>query len=352
MKKFKQHIKVGKFDIGSNHTFIIAEVGINHQGSVATAKKMIDAIVASGADAVKFQAFKTDDFVGDKKQTYTYESQGKSVTEPMYDMFKRYEFSEKDFQEVFAYAKSKKILCFATPQNISDMHLVLKLGVPLLKVGSDDLTNLPLMEAYARTKLPVIISTGMADMSDIKDAVEVFRKVGNDKLVVLHCISSYPASDDELNLLRINTIRDTFAVITGFSDHSNGNIGAIGSVALGAKVIEKHFTLDKNMPGPDHRFSASPAELTELVCSVRAMELALGSPTVAPSKKEKEMRILARRSIVARRSIAKGEKITADMIEYKRPGNGLMPKYTHLVLGKRARRAIALGTLLKRTDVA
>jgi N-acetylneuraminate synthase/N,N'-diacetyllegionaminate synthase len=309
---------------------------------------MIDAIVASGADAVKFQAFKTDDFVGDKSQTYTYESQGKSVTEPMYDMFKRYEFSEKDFKDVFAYAKSKKILCFATPQNISDMHLIVKLGVPLLKVGSDDLTNLPLLEAYARTKLPVIISTGMADMQDIKDAVEVFRKVGNDTLVVLHCISSYPAADEELNLLRINTIRDSFGVITGFSDHSNGNIGAIGSVALGAKVIEKHFTLDKNLPGPDHRFSASPTELTELVRAVRAMEAALGSAKIAPSKKEKEMRVLARRSIVARRDIAKGEKILADMIEYKRPGNGLMPKYTSLVVGKKAKRAIGKSSLIKR----
>src|SRR6185436_18381280 len=222
MKAFKQRIKVGTSAIGDARTFVIAEIGINHQGSVAIAKKMIDAAKAAGADAVKLQAFKADEFVSDKKQTYTYESKGKKVTESMDTMFKRYELSESNFRTLFTYAKKKKILCFATPQNVSDMRMLKRLGVPLLKVGSDDLTNLPLLEAYARTKLPVIISTGMADMSEVRDAVNVFRKVGNDSLVVLHCISSYPAQPKELHLRRIKTLRDSFKVIVGFSDHSEG----------------------------------------------------------------------------------------------------------------------------------
>lgn len=349
MKRFKQHIKVGTFDIGGPRTFIIAEIGINHQGSVAVAEKMIDAAHAAGADAVKLQAFKADEFIADKKQTYTYESKGKKVTEPMYNMFKRYELSERDFRILFAYAKKKKILCFATPQNISDMRMLLRLKAPLLKVGSDDLTNLPLIAAYARTKLPVIISTGMADLSDIEDAVNVFRKVGNGKLVVLHCVSSYPAEAHELNLLRINTISKKFGVMTGFSDHSNGSVAAICATALGAKVIEKHITLNKAMPGPDHHFSADPAELKELILGVRAMEQAPGNGNIIPSAKEKKMRILARRSIVAARDIEKGENITAGMIEYKRPGSGLMPKYTDLVVGKRTKRALKSGELITRS---
>lgn len=351
MKTFKQAIRVGGHLIGGARTFIIAEVGINHQGSVAVAKRMVDAAITAGVDAVKFQAFKTDEFVADKKQTYTYESRGKKVTEPMYMMFKRYELSEKDFRELFAYCKKRKILCFATPQNVSDMKMLLKLKTPLLKVGSDDLTNLPLMEAYARTKLPVIISTGMADLAEVRDAVGIFRRVRNDKLVVLHCVSSYPAEAYELNLRRIKTLRDTFGTITGFSDHSKGVVAAIGSVAVGAQVIEKHFTLDKDMEGPDHRFSADPAELKALVEGVRYVEKALGSPDVRPSMKEKEMRTLARRSIVAARALEKGERITRVMIEYKRPGNGLMPKYTDEILGKRTRRALKTGELIKRSDI-
>jgi N-acetylneuraminate synthase/N,N'-diacetyllegionaminate synthase len=307
---------------------------------------MIDAAARVGVDAIKFQAFKTDGFVGDKRQTYTYVSRGKKITESMYDMFKHYELSERDFRALFAYARKKKIFCFATPQNPSDMRMLLRLKVPLLKVGSDDLTHLPLMREYAATGLPVIISTGMADLSEVRDAVNVFKKVSNDKLVVLHCVSQYPASAETLNLYRIETLHRIFGTIVGFSDHSEGIVGAIGAVALGAKVIEKHFTLDKDMPGPDHRFSADPAELKALVAGVRDMEVALGSPDITPSKKELAMRKLARRSIVASRDIPAGKRVLASDIEYKRPGTGLMPKKTKDVVGRRTKKPIKAGSLI------
>ena len=266
-------------------------------------------------------------------------------------MFKRYEFSEKDFIVLFAYAKKKKILCFATPQNISGMRMLLRLDTPLLKVGSDDLTNIPLLEEYARTKLPVIISTGMASLAEVKDAVHVFRKAGNDKLIILHCISSYPARADELNLRRIKTLQSTFGTIVGFSDHSLGVTAGVAAAALGAKVIEKHFTLDKGLPGPDHSFSADPKELKALVEGVRAVEKALGKADIRPSRKEKRMRLLARRSIVVARAIAKSETITSDMIEYKRPGTGLMPKQTKLIIGKRSKHALKRGELIRLKNV-
>lgn len=349
---FKRSIKVGTRTIGEgNPVFIIAEVGINHQGDVRVAKKMIDVAAKAGVNAVKFQAFKTDEFVSDKKQTYSYRSSGKKITESMYKMFKRYELGEKDFRELFAYGKKKKILCFATPQNASDMRMLRKLGVSLLKVGSDDLTNTPLIEEYARTKLPVIISTGMANLDEVRDVVNIFRKTRNDVLMILHCISSYPAKASELNLRRMKTLRDTFGTITGFSDHSMGVTASIAAVALGAKIIEKHFTLDKDMAGPDHSFSADPKELAALVASVRYVEKALGSPEIKPTEKDKKMRMLARRSIVAARTIEKGERISRAMIEYKRPGTGLMPKETELILGKQARRTIQKGRLITRKDI-
>lgn len=353
MKTFKKTIKIKGRVIGAGSAvFIIAEVGINHQGNVAIAKKMIDAAVAAGADAVKFQAFKADEFISDKRKTYSYKSRGKKVTESMYKMFKRLELSERDFRELSAYCRKKRILFFATPQNVSDMRMLRRIGVPLLKVGSDDLTNIPLLEEYARTKLPVIISTGMASLSEVKDAVNIFWKVGNDKLIILHCISSYPAEASELNLRRIKTLQNAFGAIVGFSDHSLGVAAGVAAAALGAKVIEKHFTLDKNMAGPDHSFSADPEELSALVKGVRYIEKALGNSAWRPSVKDKKMRRVARRSIVAASPISKGEVITRLMIAYKRPGTGLMPKHTDSVVGKRAKRALKQGVLIQRKDLS
>jgi N-acetylneuraminate synthase/N,N'-diacetyllegionaminate synthase len=318
--------------------FIVAEVGINHNGDVNSVKKMIDVAKKCGVDAVKFQTFKAEEFVSNPDETYTYKSQGREVTESMLEMFKRYEFSEREWKDIFSYCKNINIICFSTPQNPSDLDFLLKIvNLSIIKVGSDDLTNLELLKYYASKNKPMIISAGMSFISEIEDAVEIIREKGNNDLVVLHCISSYPSEPEEVNLKKMLTIRQAFDVIVGFSDHTLGTIAATAAVALGAKLIEKHFTLDKNLPGPDHWFSSDPKELSQLVQAIRYTEKSLGSYIIKPTPKEIEMRKIARRSIVAARDIKKGEVITLEALSVKRPGTGLPPKFVKHILKKEAK---------------
>jgi len=349
MKAFKIQNKV----IGEGcPSFIIAEVGINHNGDLGIAKKMIRIAKASGADAVKFQTFKASEFINDSKKTYTYKSQGKIVKESMLGMFKRYEFGREDFRIIYDYCKKTGIIFFSTPQNVSDLKILLDIGVPLIKVGSDDLTNLPLLKFYAMQKLPIIISTGMSYFEEVKEAVDLIKKYNN-RLAILHCISSYPAGYEELNLSRIGTLKSKFPdAIIGFSDHSAGIMPSICAVMLGAKIIEKHFTLNKNMKGPDHRFSMDPKELASMVDGIRAMEKAIGVAHIYPSKKEMKMRRLCRRSLVAATHIKKGKILEERDLAAKRPGTGILPKDMHLLIGRMAKKDIAQDKMISLKDVA
>jgi N,N'-diacetyllegionaminate synthase len=335
----EKNIVIGNKTIGPGFpVYIIAEVGINHNGSVDLAKKMITLAKTCGVDAIKFQIFKSEEFVSNPDDVYTYTSQGKPVTESMLAMFKRYEFNGDDWKEIFTFCQKEGVDFFATPQNPSDLDFLLSIvDVPVIKIGSDDLTNLDLMAYYAKKGKPLIISAGMAYLSEIEDAVNTIREVGNSNIAVLHCISSYPTKAEDVHLRKMETIRRAFDVVTGFSDHTNGSIAAIGAVALGASIIEKHFTLDKNLPGPDHRFSANPEELRELVESIRFIEKAMGDQSIQPTPTEHEMRALARRSIVASSDIIEGETIHRNCVDFKRPGTGLPPKYLKYILGKKAR---------------
>lgn len=327
--------------------FIIAEAGINHNGDIEKAKKMIEAAKKCGADAIKFQTFKAEEFISDPKATYTYYSQGKKVIESMLEMFKRYEFSESAWKEIIECCYKKNIIFLTTPQNPSDLDFILSLtSLSAIKVGADDLTNLELISYYASKKIPLIISAGMAYASEIEDAIKAIRVVGNNDIVVLHCVSSYPADASELNLNKIESIKRVFGVISGFSDHSIGTSAAIASVALGAKVIEKHFTLNKSLSGPDHWFSADVQELRELIESVRFVEKALGSSKLIPTDKEMEMRKLTRRSIVAARDLKKGTPITECDIAFKRPGTGIPPNFKEYILGRRLKTNISKDGLI------
>lgn len=333
------NIRIGNKLVGEGKPcYIIAEIGINHNGDIDLAKRMIDEAKACEVDAVKFQVFKSEDFISEDCSTYTYKSKGETITEPMIEMFKRYEFGDDEFKDIFEYCKKKEIEFFVTPQNPSDLDFVLAIiDMPAIKVGSDDLTNVELLNYYAGKKKPLIISSGMAYISEIEDAVNIINDTGNTDLAILHCVSSYPTEADEINLRKILTIKQAFDVIVGFSDHTIGCTASIGAVVFGAKVIEKHFTLDKNLPGPDHWFSANPDEMRELVREIRVIEKALGSSVVKPSKKEMEMRKLARRSIVASKYISKDDTITEDLIQFKRPGTGLPPKFVDYIIGKKAK---------------
>jgi sialic acid synthase SpsE len=255
----------------------------------------------------------------------------------MLQMFKRYEFEEKEWREIFNYCSDNKIDCFATPQNPSDLDLLLSIvDVPAIKVGSDDLTNLELLDCYARKGKPLIISAGMAYLSEIEDAVNTIRTTGNNNFAVLHCTSSYPTKDQDVHLKKMLTIKQAFDVIVGYSDHTIGSTAAIGAVVLGARIIEKHFTINKDLPGPDHWFSSNSEELKEYVQNIRGIEQALGFGTVKPTDEEVNMRKIARRSIVASKNIANGEIISREYIDFKRPGNGLPPKFLSYILGKKS----------------
>lgn len=349
MKKFK----IGRRMVGgSEPCFIVAEAGINHNGDLDIAKKMIRLAKRCGADAVKFQTFRAEEIVSNPKEAYSYKTRGKIIKESMYKMFKRYEFNPDDYRIISDYCRKMNIIFFSTPQNISDLEILLDIGVPAIKVGSDDLVNLPLLEYYAQKKLPIIISTGMSYMSEIEDAVKGIKKY-NDKLAILHCVSSYPAISEEINLISINTLRSRFpGAVIGFSDHSAGITACIGAAALGVKILEKHFTLSKSMKGPDHAFSMDPRELSALVRETRYIERAMGNSDAPLSKNEMKMRKLCRRSLVAARNIARGEILKKMDLFAKRPGTGVLPKDINLLIGRRTKRPIKKDDMINFRDLA
>lgn len=347
MKNPLSEIVIDGRAIGAGHPcFIVAEVGVNHNGSVETALEMVDAIAAAGANCVKFQTFSAEEFVNDPDEPYEYVSQGKVVRESQLAMFKRLELKRSEFARLFARARQKGLIPLSTPTDRPAVDLLDGLGAGAFKIGSDDLVYTPFLKYVAAKRKPVIISAGMADAEDIERAVVAIRGAGNDKICILHCISLYPTPDDAVNLRKIPALRECFGVPIGFSDHSQGITAALGAVALGAAVVEKHFTLDRNMPGPDHRFSADPAELAAMVSEIRRLEDALGSPKLIPVEGEMDMRPIARRSIIAARDLPAGHVIAEDDLAYRRPGTGLMPYEIDRVVGRRVRVAIAAKELI------
>jgi len=338
--------------IGVNYPlFIIAEVGINHNGDIALAKRLIEAAKTAGADAVKFQTFKAEEFCGDPDQTLTYQSQGKTITESMLAMFQRYEFAPEQWAEISEYCRKIGITFFSTPQNYSDLNLLMGMDIPAIKVGSDDFTNLPLLESYAKAGLPLIMSCGMSDLGEVHQALEVTGWFDGQPVALLLCTSQYPTSPENVNALKLITLQQAFpGLIVGFSDHTQGSIATAIATALGAKIFEKHFTLDHNLPGPDHWFSEDPDSLTEWVKTIRCATSMLGSPMVRPTESELNMRVLARRSVVALRDIEPGEHLDETNIGLRRPGGGLPPVMMDQILGLITSRVIKRGEKIKLKD--
>lgn len=334
-----------------NPPFIIAEAGVNHNGDVKNALKMIHVAKISGVDAVKFQTFKAEELVSDTRQMYTYKSQGKEITESMLEMFKRCELSKEDWIKIKKKCDDEKILFLSTPQNRTDLDLLLELGITAIKVGSDDFTNLPLIKDYASTGLPLLLSCGMADHDEIYQSLKTVGALEGYPTVLLLTTSQYPTPPEDVNLLKLKTLEKTFPDIPmGFSDHTQGTLASSLAVALGAIVFEKHFTLDHSLPGPDHWFSADPTELAEWTTSIRKSYIMMGNPVVIPTEREKGMRILARRSIVALRDIKQGEELNDHNIGLRRPGNGLPPKLIENIYGLKAARKIQKGKLIEYGD--
>lgn len=326
--------------------FIIAEVGVNHNGDASIARAMVDAIADAGADCVKFQTFSAEEFVNSPDEVYEYISQGQPVRESMLEMFRRLELQRDEFAMLFEHARSRGLIPLSTPTDCQAVDLLDDLGAGAFKIGSDDLVYIPFLRYVADKGKPVILSTGMANEQDITRAVEAIRGRGNEQIILLHCVSEYPTPPAHVNLRKMQTLRERFRVPVGFSDHSWGITAAIGAVALDACVIEKHFTLSREMPGPDHHFSADPTELDQLVKRIRELEESLGSPHLIPTSEEREMAKLARRSVVAARVLEKGSILSMKDFIFQRPGTGLLPFEIDRLIGKRLKHTLTKGEQL------
>lgn len=340
--------------IGPNDPpYCIAEVGINHNGDLDVAIQMINAAKTAGADAVKFQTFKAEEFCGDPEQMFTYKSQGQPVTESMLDMFRRYELPLESWKSIKEHCEAIGITFFSTPQNSGDLEILLALDVPAIKIGSDDLTNLPLITQYTESGLPIILSCGMSDLSEIDQALGAAKWFEGHPVSLLLCTSQYPTPSEDANIAKLTTLKNAFpGLLVGFSDHTEGSLAASIAVSLGARIFEKHFTLDKDLPGPDHWFSENPAGLAEWIASIRRADILLGSPIVRPTAAEQEMRLIARRSIVALCDISCGEKLSNLNTGLRRPGGGLPPALIKTALGLTASRDIRKGEKLSLGDMA
>lgn len=333
-----------------NRCFIIAEAGVNHNGDINIAKKLVDKAKEAGVDAIKFQTFRAENLVTKEapKAEYQKETTGDGS---QFEMLKKLALSLEDHIILKRYCEEKGIMFISTPFDYESVDLLEKTGVSLYKVSSGDLTNLPLLSYIANKNKPIILSTGMANLGEVEEAVETISKAGNDRIILLHCTSNYPTAYEDVNLRAMLTMKEAFKLPVGYSDHTIGIEIPIAAVALGAKVIEKHFTLDRNMKGPDHRASIEPDELKIMVRSIRNIELAMGDGIKRCNNSEENIRKVARKSIVAGRDISKDEVITINNISFKRPEFGLKPKYVDLVVGKKARRNIKVNEFITFNDV-
>jgi sialic acid synthase SpsE len=364
-KKQKITIPIADKIIGEDHPcFIIAEAGVNHDGDIQKAKQLIDIAKNTGADAVKFQTWITEDIVTQTADQAPYQIENTGKKESQYDMLKRLELAFTDFQQLKEYADTKGIIFLSTPDDEKSVDFLYNLGVPAFKIGSGELTNTVLLQKIAQKKRPIILSTGMATLEEVRNAVATIRDTGAQDLILLHCTSNYPATPDTVNLRAMKTLRDAFQVLTGYSDHTEGITISVAAVLLGACVLEKHFTYDKNAKGPDHKASLSPDELQTLVKKIRAIEqlsrkerdmelrtmdnlaLILGSGEKKPVDSELNIKPLVRKSIVAVKNIKRGEVLTRASLSMKRPGTGLPASKLPNIIGRKAARDITKDELI------
>lgn len=328
---------------------IIAEAGVNHNGSIELAYKLIDAAKEAGADAVKFQSFKADNTVSKIADKAEYQKQTTSSDESQYDMIKKLELSIEDHHKLYDYCLEKGIMFLSSPFDLDSIDLLIELGLETIKIPSGEITNLPYLRKIAKYNKNLILSTGMSDIGEIEDALDILNENGTnkEKVTILHCNTEYPTPYEDVNLLAMQTIKKTFDVRVGYSDHTKGIEVPIAAVALGAEVIEKHFTLDRNMDGPDHKASLEPEEFKEMVVAIRNIENALGNGIKKPSLSESKNKAIARKSIIAIKNIKKGECFTESNIGVKRPGNGISPMRWDEILGKTSQKDFEIDDLIE-----
>jgi N-acetylneuraminate synthase/N,N'-diacetyllegionaminate synthase len=339
--------------------FIIAEAGVNHNGKIELAKKLVDIAVDAGADAVKFQTFKSEDVVTKNAKMAKYQEKNLGKSETQLEMIKKFELPYEKFIDIKNYCDNKRMIFLSTPHSDDAVDFLDSL-VPVYKIGSGDLTNLPFLEKTAKKGKPVIISTGMSILDEVIEAVNAVKKTGNNQIILLHCTTSYPCKISDVNLRAMETMKKTFEdVLIGYSDHTLGIDVMELAAKHGAVVIEKHFTVDKNLPGPDHKASLDANELKEAVKAIKNKdykvsideETVLGSSEKKPTSEEEEIAKIVRKSIVAKVKITKGKIITKEMLTVKRPGTGIKPKYLNEIIGKRARVELGQDETISREDL-
>jgi N,N'-diacetyllegionaminate synthase len=317
--------------------YIIAEIGVNHNGDIELAKKAIDAAAEAGANAVKFQTFQSNKLVSKYAEKAQYQKENTEDEEKQFEMLQKLELSPGDFIFLKNYCDEKGIDFLSSPFDEESAEFLKNIGVNAFKIGSGELTNIKLLKKISQYKLPIILSTGMANMGEIEDALNLLE---DNEVALLHCTSNYPAPYEEINLKAIITMGIAFRKMIGYSDHSIGVEVPISAVALGAKIIEKHFTLDKTLQGPDHKSSLNPQEFSKLVKSIRNVEKSLGNGIKKCMPSEYPNKMLVRKSIVANQSIKKGEVLTEENMALKRPGSGISPEYYDMLLGRTVKNSI------------
>ncbi len=335
----------------SSPVFIIAEVGVNHNGDLETAMELVDQATDCGVDCIKFQTFKAERVVTPNAPKAKYQLDTTDQAESQLEMLKKIELDSEYHIRLKAVIEKRKLIFLSTPYNLEDVEFLELIRVPAYKIASGQIVEPPLLRAIAYTGKPIFLSTGMATLEEIGTALEIVRSTGNNDIILLQCTTNYPSRIEDANLRALNTFQRNFRTHIGYSDHTVGNVAAIAAVALGARVIEKHLTLDKSFSGPDHSSSMTPDELKYFVESIRHTELSLGSAKKAPTKAERKNTIGMRRSIVASRNIGKGEIINSHNITFKRPATGLAPTYYDEIIGKKATNNICLNEPLQTESV-
>lgn len=346
-------IEINGRPIGKGYpVYVIAEAGANHNGDLSIAKQMVDVAKEVGADCIKFQTFTAEEFLASRSKQFTYKSQGVSVTESEFEMFKRLEFSRDQWIELISYCEARQIQFLTTVQDPVNLELMLGLGLKGIKVGSDDFDHLGNLRKYAETGLPLIISKGMADLAEVDMVVNAIEPIATGGLAVLHCVSLYPCDARYLNLSQLTLLQNRYPnVVWGFSDHSPSTVAPALAVSLGAKIVEKHFTLSHDMAGPDHWFSMDPAEMKEMVENIRFAEEALGNGLVSPSDEESKVRQIMRRRAVARKLLQPGDELSEENVTFKRAEYGVFAGEWDLIRGKTMRTGKQVNEPIGRDDI-
>jgi len=327
-------------------TFIIAEAGVNHNGDLATAKLLVEAAAAAGADAVKFQTFRAERLVSAQADKAPYQQLLTGAAESQQEMLKRLELDEAAHKTLLAHCAEHGIMFISTPFDDDSLKLLVRLDIDIIKIPSGEITNHPFLRRLAQAGKPLILSTGMSTLAEVAEALDVLIAAGADQVTLLHCVTEYPAPVRQINLRAMLTMGQAFGTPVGYSDHSEGIEIAVAAVALGATVIEKHFTLDRSMPGPDHQASLEPTELKALVRAVRNVEQALGNGIKAPASCELDNLTVVRKGLVAARPMNAGDRLTPETVAIKRPGTGISPRDLENVLGLVVSRSIPADTPL------